>query len=93
MVKNLIGKFYQRSLVRLLLQRTFSLARQWRRKKVIFVIRAQMLVKERSEAMKKEVSLPRSASESRQQLTVSNYDLNLDESNVDLERRLNHCLR
>ncbi|KAH0865572.1 hypothetical protein HID58_082783 [Brassica napus] len=33
-------------------------------------------------AMKKEVSLPRSASESRQQLTVSNYDLNLDESNV-----------
>ncbi|KAH0899483.1 hypothetical protein HID58_049051, partial [Brassica napus] len=29
-----------------------------------------MLVKERSEAMKKEVSLPRSASESRQQLTV-----------------------
>jgi len=41
-----------------------------------------MLVKKRSEAMKKEVSLPRSASESRQQLTVSNYDLNLDESNV-----------
>ncbi|WZZ73722.1 hypothetical protein YC2023_085092 [Brassica napus] len=41
-----------------------------------------MLVKERPEAMKKEVSLPRSASESKQQLTVSNYDLNSGESNV-----------
>ena len=41
-----------------------------------------MLVKELPEAMKKEVSLPRSASESKQQLMVSNYNLNSDESNV-----------